>query len=430
MWALLMIVVAIGGAFAWYRYSQTTAQAPAQVAVVPTIPVTSGELSATVRIAGTVAAEQYASIMAPRIQGNRNNYNRGGQPNQGGGGNFQNNDFNLTVTKLASPGGPVKAGDVVAEFDTQAQQQRLDDYKDSVVQLEANINRLKANLAASKEFLAQQVRIAKADWDKAVLDLKTAPVRSAIDAEKFQLAADQAKESYEQLVKQAQLQEVSQTATIRASEFDRDQSRIELDRSQANIERMSMKSPIDGITVLQTLFRQGQMAQVRVGDQVNAGQPFLSIVNPSSMVINASVNQVDAEKIRLGLKARIRLDAYPDIELPGTVVGIGAMSKTSNVRAAYLSEIPVRVKIDQAKIDSRIIPDLTASAEIIISSDKDALIAPRAAIFQENGKPFVFLQSATGWVRKQIELGLESNTAVAVRSGLRKGDVIALQRPM
>src|ERR1700687_4729491 len=80
MWALLMIVVAIGGAFAWYRYSQTTAQAPAQVAVVPTIPVTSGELSATVRIAGTVAAEQYASIMAPRIQGNRNNYNRGGQP--------------------------------------------------------------------------------------------------------------------------------------------------------------------------------------------------------------------------------------------------------------------------------------------------------------------------------------------------------------
>ncbi|PWU12774.1 MAG: hypothetical protein C5B51_00140 [Terriglobia bacterium] len=433
MWALLLLVLVAAGAFAWYRYSRPTAQAPAQVAIVPTISVTSGDLSATVRIAGTVAAERYASIMAPRIQGNRNNYNRGGVNNfQGGGGgpNFQNNDFNLTLTRLADPGAPVKAGDVVAEFDTQAQQQRLDDYKDSVVQLDANITRLKANLAANKEGLAQQVRSSKADWDKAVLDLKTAPVRSAIDAEKYQLAVDQAKESYQELVKQAQLQEVSQAATIRGSELDRDQSRIELERSQANIERMSMKTPIDGIAVLQTLFRQGQMAQVRVGDQVNAGQTFLSIVDPSSMIVNATVNQVDGEKIRLGLKARIRLDAYPDIELPATVIGIGAMSKTSNVRAAYLSEIPVRLKIDQAKVDSRIIPDLTASAEIVIESQKDAVIAPRAAVFQENGKHFVFLQTAAGWIRRQIELGLESNTAVAVRAGLQKGDVIALQRPL
>jgi len=428
VWGVLLFLVVVAGAFAWYRYSQAKAQTPAQMAIVPTIAVSTGDLSATVRIAGTVAAEQYASIMAPRIQGNRGNYNRGGQGGNGGNGN--NNDFNLLLTKLAEPGSSIKAGDVVAEFDTEAQRTRLDDYKDSVVQLDASINQLKAYLAASKESLAQQVRSAKADWDKALLDLQTAPIRSAIDAEKYQIAADQNKEAYQELVKQAELQEVSQIAQIKAREFDRDQSRIELERAEANIERMSMKSPINGIAVLQTLFRQGQMAQVRVGDQVNPGQPFLSIVDPSSMVINATVNQVDAEKIRLGLKAHIRLDAYPDVELSGTVIGIGAMSKTSNVRGSYLSEIPVRVKIDQAKVDSRIIPDLTASAEVIISSEKDGLVAPRSAVFAENGKSFVFVQGATGWMRKPIELGLESNTAVAVHSGLRKGDVIALQRPI
>jgi biotin carboxyl carrier protein len=385
-------------------------------------------LSSTVRLAGTVAAQQYASIMAPRIQGNRNQYNRGGQG--GNGGNGQNNDFNLLITKLAEPGSQVHPGDTVAEFDTEAQRTRLDDYKDSVVQLDANINRLKANLAASKESLAQQVRSAKADADKALLDLQTAPIRSAIDAEKFQIAVEETKEAYAELVKQAELQTVSQSAQIKASEFDRDQARIEMDRAQANIERMSMKTPISGIAVLQTLFRQGQMAQVRVGDQVNPGQPFLSVVDPSSMVVNATANQVDAQKIRLGQKARIRLDAYPDVELPGTVIGIGAMSKTSNVRGSYVSEIPIRLKIDQAKIDSRIIPDLTASAEVVIGSEKDALLAPRGAVFEDGGKPFVFIQGPTGWIRKQIELGLESNTSVAVRSGLQKGDVIALQRPM
>jgi len=172
------------------------------------------------------------------------------------------------------------------------------------------------------------------------------------------------------------------------------------------------------------------MAQVRVGDQVNPGQTFLSIVDPSSMVINASVNQVDAEKIRLGQKARIRLDAYPDIQLPGTVTGIGAMSKTSNVRGSYVSEIPVRVKIDQAKVDTRIIPDLTASAEVIVSSETNALTASRASVFEDGGKPFVFVQSPTGWIRKPIELGLQSNTTVTIHSGLQKGDVVALQRPL
>lgn len=423
----VLLVLLAGGALAWYKFG-TKSPAAGQVVTIPTAQVISGGITATVRIAGTVAAANYASIMAPRIQGNRANFNRGGQ--QGNGGNGNNNDFNLLITKLAEPGSMVQPNDVVAEFDTEAQRTRLDDYRDSVVQLDANITRLKANLAASKESLSQQVRSAKADWDKAVLDLQTAPIRSAIDAEKFQIAVDKAKEAYTELVKQAELQDVSQSAQIRASEFDRDQSRIELERAQANIERMSIKTPIAGIAVLQTLFRQGQMAQVRVGDQVNPGQPFLSIVDPRSMVVNATVNQVDAQKIRLGQKARIRLDAYPDIELQGSVVGIGAMSKTSNVRASFVSEIPVRLKIDEQKVDPRIIPDLTASAEVIINSEEQAAIAPRGGVFSEDGKAFAFIQSPSGWIKKQIELGTASNTSVAVRSGLQKGDVIALQRPL
>ena len=82
------------------------------------------------------------------------------------------------------------------------------------------------------------------------------------------------------------------------------------------------------------------------------------------MVLNAAVNQVDAERLRLGMKATIRLDAYPDVRLPGTLVGIGAMSKTSTFRASYVGEIPVRIKIEDP--DARLIPDLTGSAEIVM----------------------------------------------------------------
>ena len=147
---LLVTVLVVAGGLAWYWNTQSNAKdtTGGPIAAVPTLALAAGDLHETVRIAGVVSAERFASIMAPRIQGNRGNYNRGGQG--GNGPNGQNNDFNLTVTNLVAAGANVKSGDVVTEFDLTAQQQRLDDYKDNVVQLEANLARLKANLAYSR----------------------------------------------------------------------------------------------------------------------------------------------------------------------------------------------------------------------------------------------------------------------------------------
>src|SRR5205807_9448430 len=140
-----LVLVAIAGGAAWYlNKTNATSKAPAAPAIaIRTAFVGSGDLAQTIRVAGTVAADKFASIMGPRIQGNRNNFQRGGQ---GGGGG----DFNLVITKLATPGARVNAGDIVAEFDREAQLTRLDDYKDSVIQLDANLNKMKASLAATK----------------------------------------------------------------------------------------------------------------------------------------------------------------------------------------------------------------------------------------------------------------------------------------
>src|SRR5213078_272079 len=154
----------------------------------------------------------------------------------------------------------------------------------------------------------------------------------------------------------------------------------------------------------------GELRQIREGDTVSAGQPFMSIVDPSSMVLNATVNQVDAERLRLGMRATIRLDAYPDLALPGSLLGIGAMSKTSTFRASYVGEIPVRLKID--KMDPRVIPDLTGSAEIVMNTETTSLLAPRSAVFEDNGGAVVFVQKPEGWEKKKVDLGLTSFTHV------------------
>lgn len=440
LWGLMAAGLVVAGGAAYYLSTSAHQNTGGGALItVPTVAVSLGDLHATIRVNGTVAAQSSQALLAPRIMGSRGDFNRGGDGGgRGGGGGDRGGgmmggmggpggDFQLVLLQLAKPGTRVKLGDVVAQFDPQNQQQRLDDYKDFVVQQENTIKKMMANLAATKEAHDQSVRTAKADWDRAVLDLKTEKVRSAIDAEKFKLSVEEAETKYKQLLAESKLVDESQRAAIRSSELTRDQSRIEMQRAENNVQRMTMRAPMDGIVVMGNVVLNGELRQIREGDQVGAGQPFMTIVDPSSMVLNATVNQVDAERMRLGMKATVRLDAYPEVTLPGTLIGIGAMSKTSTFRASYVGEIPVRLKIE--KNDPRVIPDLTGSAEIVLDSLMTTLVAPRDAVFEEEGAAVVYVQKGEVWEKKKVDLGLSSFTHVAIKSGLQKGDVLATQRP-
>jgi len=353
----------------------------------------------------------------------------GGGGGGGGGMGGPSSDFMTVLVKCVPAGSHVKAGEVVGEFDRQYQLNRLDDYKASVVQHENNVKKQRADLAVSKQAHDQMVRSAKADWDKAQLDLQTIPVRSAIESEDFQISEKEMAAHYKQVLEENRDFDVSQKAQLRGSELDRDQSKMEEQRAQANVDRMIMKAPIDGIVVMQTIWRGGEFGQVQQGDMIYAGQGFMTIVDPRSMVLNATINQVDSETLRVGMKATVHLDAYSDVALPATVVAVGAMTNAGGWRANWVREVPIRLRLDQS--DARIIPDLSGSADIELSAEKDVAVTPLESIFRDvpDGRPYVFVAGPSGFEKREVELGLASNIAVAIRSGVRKGDVVALARP-
>jgi HlyD family secretion protein len=193
---------------------------------------------------------------------------------------------------------------------------------------------------------------------------------------------------------------------------------------------MLMKSPINGLVVMLNIFTGGDFRPVKEGDPVMAGMPFMRVVDPSSMIINAFVNQADVERMRVGAKARIRVDAFPDLELPGHVYSVAAMpsSSGSSARASFLKEIPVTVKLD--KMDPRVIPDLSVSVDVIIEEEQAAAVAPLAAVFRDaDAKPYVYVKSATGWDKRTVELGLADNVHISIKSGLRSGETVAEEKP-
>jgi hypothetical protein len=104
------------------------------------------------------------------------------------------------------------------------------------------------------------------------------------------------------------------------------------------------------------------------------------------------------------------------------------MAKTSAFRARYVGDIPVRFRVEGH--DARLLPDMTGSADVVISAERSVLIVPRPSVILESGCPFVHVQADGGWVRREIVTGLRNATHVAIRSGLKAGDIVALERTL
>jgi len=192
---------------------------------------------------------------------------------------------------------------------------------------------------------------------------------------------------------------------------------------------MLIRAPMEGMVVMQNQFRGGEFVQYKEGDQLFPGQMFMQIVDPSSMLVSAAVNQADVESIRVGAKAHLRFDAYPGLTLPGRVISIGAITRPGGQRASYVKEVPVFLKLE--KLDPRVIPDLSVSVDVVLEAQPDQLIAPRESIFQDlpGGKPYVFVRTANGFEKREVELGLSSHIKAAVVKGLKAGEAIAVERP-
>lgn len=323
----------------------------------------------------------------------------------------------------------VKKGQTIAEFDRQYMLQRLDDYKAGVEQQELNLVRQQATIEESRKAHEQSIAVAKAAVEKAKLDLKTVPVRSPMEAERFKLALEESEARYKQVLAEVPHVRAGEQAQLRISQMDLQQSKLEEKRAEANADRMVMKAPIGGMAVMMRMFRGGEFGQSQPGDPVPSGYPFMQIVDTSSMIVNALVNQVDVERLRVGQKAKVRFDAFPDLELPAHVYSIAAMPRNSfSARASFLKEIPVVIKLDG--MDPRVIPDLSVSADVIVGEEEAQAIAPISSIFRDSdGKTHVFVQAANGWQRRDVELGRANFVSVAVRNGLKPGDTVAEDKP-
>jgi hypothetical protein len=405
---LVLLGVAIAGFLLWQFGLKPQQEAQKQqtvtAAAVRTVKVAPAAFEQTLRIAGTTSSQQSVNVTAPAVRG----------PDIG----------EMVLLYLVPTGTRVKKGQLVGEIDSRSLQDHIDDIGDTIEQAEADIRKRKAEQIIDMENVRQQIALAKAEYDKAVLNAQPAEVRTVIDQELLKLAVEEAEANYKRAQADVAQKEAGHKAELRILEITKLRHMSHRGRHQSDVQRFKMYAPIDGLAVVQMQWRGREYTMIQQGDQLRPGTLFMKIVNPEKMQIEATINQAESSMVRIGQRATVKFDAFPGLMLTGRVHSIGALATGGFRQQFYIRQVPVMVTIDQAH--DKVIPDLSAAADLVVEREENRMSVPLGSLVADNGKNFVFVRTGQKFERRQVELGAKNHTHATVASGLSGGDEVAL----
>jgi HlyD family secretion protein len=297
------------------------------------------------RLKGTTEAVQARAILAPQLEGQQMG--------------------TLIILHLAPAGTKVKQGDVLVEFDRQAQ---VRDYLDKQAEYQKLVDQVAEEQAkenAARAADETELKAAEDALNKAQLEVGKAEIMSRIEAEVNQETLDESKATVEQLHETFDLKRKAAQAAIRIIEIQRDRMHETMMHAQANSDLMQIHSPIDGIVVLNSIWKGEGPAEVQEGDQVRPGMPFMSVVNPAAMQVRVLANQQDFPSLRIGETSKVRLDAYPEMVFPAKVAQLAPIGETARF-SNRLRQFAVVVSIEGS--DPKLMPDLSAAVDVDLTS--------------------------------------------------------------
>lgn len=168
-------------------------------------------------------------------------------------------------------------------------------------------------------------------------------------------------------------------------------------------------APLDGTIIL---------SNVVVGQTISASDVLFALAD--RLIVNAQVDEADIGKIRVGMAARVTLDAYPDQPVEGKVFDVLFEGKSvSNV-------IMYGVKVGLKPVPSFFRSQMTANVGFILRRKENALLVPLAAVQDgPDGSKRVTVPGPDGEPQlREVRLGIESGESVEIVSGLSPGDRI------
>lgn len=242
--------------------------------------------------------------------------------------------------------------------------------------------------------------------------LANAQAKSAIDML-------DAKEAYEEALIEGDNAQTTYNAQLESLEETLNEAEEEKNQVEEKLQAFEDFVGEDGI-----LYADGSGIVTQVGyeagDNLVQSGVILSYAAPDDMTISVDVTQEDVVDFAVGDLVEILFTAYEDTPYEGTILSIDTTATARNSNT-----ISYTVVIGVNGDTELLYGGMTADITFVTEEKEDVLYVSRRAIVEENGKSYVYRQTALGGRElAEVETGISNGVNIEILSGLSEGDII------
>jgi len=415
--ALLLIVVVAAGVAA------SRVLLKEESAAVASFPVQQGEFVITLELKnGELEATKAEQINAPNVRGQ------------------------LKITKLFPEGEIVEVGDLVIEFDRVEFEKKVTEEEQELEGARGELEKTVANQRVEIARQSADIENKEAAVRLAELQVEKMKFESFIDKEVAGLRALQAQLALGQAHKQFEAQAIVDSVDLRKQELRVAEEERQLDRAKKDLANLSVLAENPGLVVYEKIWKGSRPEKIRVGDEPWGGATLVTLPDLSLMRVKTWVNEVDVDKVKVGQRVDIRLDALPGPVFHGKVTSVASLGREKE-GDKNIKVFDLEVEIEEQ--DDRLKPGMTATSEVVIKTLPDLvepdsaavttpeegavadlpLYIPIDAIFEKTGRTLVFRIDGGQPVEQEVVLGDRNDNYVVVIEGLGANDRVTLRDP-
>ena len=229
-------------------------------------------------------------------------------------------------------------------------------------------------------------------------------------------------------------------AKLKARESEHKQQVLLLAKAESQIKECKVYAPVGGEVVYATTtssrHRHGSSTEaLKEGSTVRERQELFHMPGQDKIMMavtsipQASRNKViDPEtKLLRHLPARITIDEVKDKDFLGTLAKMAPMPSQADW---YQSSKVFATEVHVNEVDNDLRPGYSCNVEIIVAQYEDVLSIPLQAVHKVKGKPTVYVIIDNKPQPRAVEVGLDNNRMVHIKSGLEEGDKVLLSPPL
>jgi HlyD family secretion protein len=403
---VIAVVVAVLAAIGWgaLRFSKVAMASAGTSDTVPTTKVKKGRVTITVAARGELQGGNSEMLTAPMV----------------GGGD-------LPIVTLRQPGELVNEGEVVVQFDTTQQEYNLREAQADLAEAEQQVIKAEAESEASAEESSWAVMQAQGDVKIAELEIKRNPVEPTIVQRQNLLALEAAQDRLRQAQQDIKNKQTTTASGIAIQKANQNKAKVMADLAQKNIDSMTLKAKTSGYvnvqqnTNMNMMYWGMQLPSFQVGDSARSGMAVAQIPDLKSWEISAKVGELDRGRLKPGQPVTVKVVALAGKAFTGKVKNMGGTSGPPWDRS-----FETRITVDEGAPELR--PGMTSNLVIVAETIDDALWVPFQAVFESDGRTFVYRKTANGFMPHDVALVKRSESQV-VLTGLNEGDTIAMSNP-